>query len=208
MYIISFDPGEQNFAWSITQHRSVNGLFESRCLENGLIKNTIKTLKDQAKLQQEAHEFYMEIASLFDKHVWSVVAMERFMGRGIRVGTTSETTNIMMGIIAHFVWTRYEQTFPLLVNAATWKTAFDRNTSRALSDSYKLCGTTPHQYDASLIGVFAACNNQQIVPFKHLSDIMLADKFMASVERASDISLTKRRAKRTFYSEVEWKPKR
>lgn len=202
MYVISFDPGQQNFAWSITQHRSINGMLESRCVESGLLKHTVKTLKNQDKLQSESQEFYMELASLFDRYEWAVIAVERFMGRGIKVGTTSETTNIMIGMLAHFVWMRYEQAFPLLINAATWKTAFDRATSRTLKQSYSLCRTTPHQYDASLIGVYAASVNQGVIPFKSINDIMLADKFMASVEKTSCVSLVNRRAKRTFYPEV------
>lgn len=197
--ILSFDPGEKNFAFSVTEHKTEGQLLKSRCIDNGLIKNTITDLKDSVNYAAQAKAFVQEIELLRTKYEIDHIALERFMGRGIKVGTTSETTNIMIGLLTSSMW-KYNDDV-ILVNAAVWKNAYnavrkDSLTSSQLKDEYKLICTTPHQFDATLIGVFIASSFYEVRPFKPFYDEGFRNKLMTSVERTSREPLFKRKTQR------------
>lgn len=196
--ILSFDPGEKNFAFSVTEHR-INHYLQSRCIDCGHIQNTITNLKDSLVYNEQARAFIEEIRSFFIQYEIDHVVLERFMGRGVKVGTTSETTNIMIGLITQAVW---EQSKDLtLVSAATWKNAYnkvrqDSLSTKNLKEEYKLIGTTPHQLDASLIGVYWASHEFDESPFKVYKDDSVRNRFMDSIESHSRIKLVNRKVKR------------
>ena len=199
MKIISFDPGEKNFAYSMNMHKNEGGL-KHKVIKNGLVANCINNLKTSEILEGQHIKFCDEISRMIAEFQPDFVVMERFMGRGIKVGTTSETTNIMIGVIITLC---RSLNIPFkLVNASTWKNAYNAARSKIepnnIKDEYKLIGTTPHQYDATMIGIYYAHILSHETPFRRWSDEMVRDSVMASVERSSEVKLVQRRVKRVY----------
>lgn len=206
--VFSCDPGQYNFAWAVTQHKldPLTRIQSSRVVANGIFADTITQLKDPEVLQTQAISLYQLFTHTFGEYgPFDVVAMERFMGRGTKAGTTSETTNIMMGIMAHLCYTVFGVPFPHLVNPASWKTAYDRQVTEtaggeanALKNIYTLCRTTPHQWDAVLIGTYVAAKEFGITPFTHMRDEYTRDRLMWWTEKSSLEPLVNRRRRRGY----------
>lgn len=199
MKILSFDPGEKNFAYSMNMHRS-DPILRHKIVKNGLVSNCINNLKTSEILEGQHIKFSDEILGMLTTFKPDYVVMERFMGRGLKVGTTSETTNIMIGIIITLC---RQQGIPFkLVNASTWKNAYNKARSKFVTsnikDEYKLIGTTPHQYDATMIGIYYAHVLCMENPFKRWADDMVRDSIMASIEKSSEVKLVQRRVKRVY----------
>ena len=194
---LSFDPGEKNFAYSILEHKSRKGKVISRSIKNGILKKPVKHLNDEELFGRESASFHNEIKELLSNNI-DIVSIERFMGRGIRVGTMSESVNIMIGII--IVKTKNVlNVLPNLIHPATWKNAYNRTVVGDLNGCYQICRTSNHQLDASLLGIYSASNYYDIIPFSSISSEIKRDKFLSSIEQASQTKLIQRRKKRNNF---------
>lgn len=201
---LSFDPGETNFAVAIQEHRvdSVRDLYQSRALYSSLIKSPVQSLRDGTLLREQARGLRLEIIGLYREFgPFDDVSLERFMGRGVKVGTTSETTNIMIGMISSVLYEIAEIPFPSLVNASTWKVEANKNFDLKLA--YKQCATSNHQLDAALIGHYRASKLIGMRPFEAMRDELTLHRLMWWLEKVTDEPLTKRRAKRLFHQTPE-----
>lgn len=195
--VLSFDPGQNNFAFSVSKHKYKDDIRQAKVLDNGIIQHTITNLNKVNILQEQTLDFINEVCELLDKWApFDLIAIERFMGRGIKVGTTSETTNIMIGILTTLIWDRYKCGFPIMVNPAQWKKAIGKE---SLAQAYSLCGSTAHQLDASLIGYYVADIEMSIRPFDYLQDEATRDRYLYWIEKTSREKLVNRRNKRLFF---------
>jgi len=189
--VLGLDPGEKNFGWSMCKARTVGMFYEVKPMDSGLLQKTITNLKMSSVYQAQYTAFHQEFQKLLTAYNPDVVVMERFMGRGVKIGTTSETTNLMMGIITQLREGNIE-----LVNPANWKAAYKKQVKVDLKDHYKLCRVIEHQFDAALIGVYGVAHKLGRRPlecFKCEEDVF---KFMQGVEGGSCHTLINRRKRR------------
>lgn len=195
---LSFDPGEKNFAYAILHHKYINNELSHKVITNGIINNTIRNLNNRELFESESINFHNEIKSLISNDI-HIISTERFMGRGIKVGNMIETVNIMIGILSSLS-KDIHGIFPTFIHAASWKNAYNRN-AKDLNHCYKICKTSNHQLDASLLGVYSSSIHYDVKPFTSVKNIRNRDKFFLSIEKTSQSSLIKRRIKRKYYNE-------
>lgn len=194
---LTFDPGEKNFAYAILEHKYSNTL-QSRVIKNGILNTPIKHLNNRDIFIKESTAFHNEINRLLSNNL-DIVSVERFMGRGIRVGTMSETVNIMIGVL--IIRTKSSlNIFPNFIHPATWKNAYNRAVVGGLENCYKLCGASNHQLDAALIGIYSASIHYNIKPFSSINTNRKRDKLLLSIEKSSQTRLIKRRKKRKYFT--------
>ena len=141
--ILSLDPGFSNFG--IACSAVTNNRFELRA--NAVLNNPMREMKGD--LQKSRIRFVKEIDYWIQSFNCKMIIAERFQARGIR-GNSGELVSMMMGIL----FQKYRKLDIRFITAATWKNDFHRTQDYCLKDLYKVCGTTPHQLDATLIGVY------------------------------------------------------
>jgi len=191
---LTFDPGEKNFAYSILEHKYSKNQMISRSVKNGLLETPIKHLNNRELFRKETTKFHNELVELLSNNI-DAVSIERFMGRGIRVGNMAESVNIMIGVIV--VKTKNMlNVFPQLIPPMTWKNAYNRIVIDTLDNCYKICRTSHHQMDASLLGIYSASLHYDVIPFSSIKTETRRDKFLSSIEAASQTKLIQRRRKR------------
>jgi hypothetical protein len=163
--VLSMDPGTTNFAASVLRVAPSGDVLKTKVIGSRLISNTIKVPGD---LQREARAFRSEVFSL--EHMYGpfdLVVAERFQSRGLK-GTTIESINMMLGVLA----VMYDSL--TVYTAATWKNAFNRKFD--LKDLYEVQKIsnkpikkserrTIHELDCTLMGVFHACKQLGYDPF-------------------------------------------
>lgn len=215
--VISFDPGKNNFAYAIAEYRLTReetGL-NYRIHETGLMQVPIQDLKAE-DLTDQFSKFRIELESLLmlssirtGKNLGDVklVTMERYMGRGVQVGTTIEVCGIMIGTTLSFMQQSQLDCRVNLITSAIWKNAFNRlveteKKNGYLNETYNLCSAPNHELDAVLIGMYGA---YRYFGFKG-SDIFSGfeeekrrDKLLDVIEKVSVSKLENRRAKRKYY---------
>jgi len=195
---LSFDPGEKNFAYSILEHKYSKNRMLSRSVKNGLFESPIKHLNDKEKFKAESIKFHNELGSLLSNSI-DIVTVERFMGRGIKIGNLTESANIMIGVVV-VKSKKITNTFPQLIPPMTWKNAYNRIVIDDLDACYKICRTSNHQLDASLLGIYSASLFYNITPFSSIKTEKKRDKFLSSIEKTSQTKLIQRREKRKHYN--------
>lgn len=139
--IAAFDPGFRNFGYAVIDP------LRMKVIRNGMNEKTM-TLLTTGKTA-EVMEFKKFIRGLLNEGCKSLVA-ERFQSRGL-MGLSVELVSFMLGIAdGMFPLSRY-------IIASQWKTAYGR-VGIDLKELYRdLRPITPHQIDASLIGLWMAC---------------------------------------------------
>lgn len=139
MIVTGCDPGVKNFA--LTRIKLGRGPSDFTILCTKMLRHTVKNLKQDVREQLLAYR--KELAPHLKA---DYLAMERYMGRGIR-GNTSECVNIMIGATVH--------NHPCqLLTAASWKNAVNRVFS--LPKLYRVCRAPPHVLDSALIAIYIA----------------------------------------------------
>ncbi len=141
--ILSLDPGSSNFGISCSALIDGQPVLKA----NGLLQNPIKQLKSDLAGQRK--RFLQEIDYWITSFGCKAIVAERYQARGIR-GNSGELISLMMGIILQ----RYRKLDVQLITAAQWKNDWHRQYDFNLKDVYKACRTTPHQLDATLIGLY------------------------------------------------------
>ena len=190
--VLGFDPGKTNFAWSLTEHVATPLRMTSRVVTSGLLPSTIGDLTND--LVKEIDQLDDFLHGLMCEHAPDVVASERFMAQGLRVGTTIEIANIIMGVL---LYKSLHHATPMYVTpAVTWKNAYNRAAGRkkALDDVYKACAATPHQVDASLISCWVASEELLCDRFESVADEDSLIEFLESLESTSTHRLRRIRA--------------
>ena len=170
-FLLSGDPGVKNFGvviWNIAT---------GECLLATKLRHTVHDLKDD--VQEQINNFLNEIDDLLEKAGFEegdevVLALERFISRGMRSSSTPELIPLMIGALA----TKADST--QLYIAATWKGYVNRAlkvrgatldisaktkadyAARGITRSlYKMWGRSlgggAHILDAALIGRHALC---------------------------------------------------
>ena len=111
-FLLSGDPGVKNFGVVIWN------LATGECLLATKLRHTVHDLKDD--VQEQINNFLNEIDDLLEKAGFEegdevVLALERFISRGMRSSSTPELIPLMIGALA----TKADST--QLYIAATWK---------------------------------------------------------------------------------------
>lgn len=155
--ILANDPGTANYGFCViraTIHGSrPNVRLEFAVLEHGLVRNTLRTLKNTRLLREELALYMSAMRKIKAKHAPVVWVAERYMTRGIK-GVTIELVSVMIGSMLG----RYHKQMRFrLIIAAEWKNQV--NKLGDLKEFYKAMRPykiTPHQVDACLIGIYTA----------------------------------------------------
>lgn len=187
MRMMSHDPGTSNYGYAIVEgvKRKGDGVLQFRVLENGLAPVTIKNLKDHKERRKQIVAYQEWCAALIEKYDVEALFGERYMTRGIS-GPTIESVNMMLGVLQCFGLP------DVFIPAATWKNAVTR-CGIELKEEYRYCRTTPHQLDASLIGVYGL---HHVYGFKGFGDRFgqrTFDKLVTQVEDTSTARLFNRK---------------
>lgn len=170
--ILAFDPGVVNMAWAIIEIKHVYDISIVSC---GMIKNTIKSIKNDIKAQANAFiaEIYEHIG---DKEIHAI-CIERFMSRGNK-GLTMELVGTMIGVILG-QFTPYEFR---LVTAAQWKNDLNRKIN--LKKLYKKFNCPDHIIDAIFIGIYNSYKFLGRIPFNSILNSNLKGILIPSIKKA------------------------
>jgi hypothetical protein len=142
--ILACDPGTRNFGIACV------GVKDGKVdvIANALFTNPITQFTNGFLAQRRA--FQHELRRWFRTYCPDLVIAERFQTRG-NGGPTIELVsamNALLGVIDPDIPVKY-------IPASQWKVAFNRRWGDdELKSMYDDCLTTPHQLDASLIGVY------------------------------------------------------
>jgi Holliday junction resolvasome RuvABC endonuclease subunit len=185
MIILSVDPGGKNFGYCIQKIISTSPL-KYEILESGMLSNTLINLKDNWTV--EICAFEKEILNLIKKYKPTHFCAERYiLRRVVTGGTTTEAISMMLGIIGLLL----KKINCKLVTAAIWKNAFARASYKEfLKEIYReeKHNITPHQIDASLIGLYLAFEK------KHYDGLEI-EKHLKSLNRVNKCPIIKKARK-------------
>lgn len=153
MLIAAFDPGVKNFGVAVVNPQTL------KVVRHWLNPYTVTTLGADKKPQILAYKKFLQ--DMREVHGCTHIIAERFQSRGSLFGISIEAVSFMLGLA--------EASFPdqtRLVIASQWKTAYNRS-GLDLKALYKELWQkpfriTPHQIDASLIGMWVACRMRHI----------------------------------------------
>ncbi len=119
-------------------------------IANSIMMNPITSMTTNHVALRKA--FVKELRMWIKLYKPHAIVMERFQARGGKGPLIELVTlmNTLISVLATLTGLPYKFLMP-----ATWKNAFHRRfTGVALNDLYKDCLTTPHQFDAVLIGCY------------------------------------------------------
>lgn len=153
--VLGMDPGKTNYAWSVVQLK-IDNPSKYRILGCGMIQNTISSMTGNTK--EDVRKFVAEVRKLLRQYGADVIGAERFQARGLK-GNTSELVNVMIGCL-FFVPVKGVT----LLTASTWKNAFNRVAD--LKQTYEQSALTPHQIDATSIGLYTGALYLNSKPFQ------------------------------------------
>lgn len=176
MRILCLDPGSRNFGYCVIEIDE-NGF---QYLEIGQILKTIVNLtalpayrkgpKRKKKIAKEDRPFDPPVQDMlpqFRKVLMAIlkdwnpdeIVVERFQARGLK-GSTIEAVSIMIGIILLQGYLRKIKV--RLITAAQWKNVVNKHVILdTLYSHTQLDGFTPHETDASCMGLYHFANNNK-----------------------------------------------
>lgn len=192
--ILAHDPGEKNFGYSVihAQYNPHTLRMSHTILECGQLTNTMKGFNRPPQVQLA--DFITEQEKLIAK--WGIPTIyigERFYSRGLK-GSQIESINMMLGYLMRHFSERYPKTSIQLTTSTRWKNAC--NLFFNLNQSYKVLRTPPHEWDATLIGMYAADMKRKIKPFTSMDNRGYRHMIADQVESISTSKLANRRLKR------------
>lgn len=192
MRILSLDPGTANFGYAVVdvaRHPRKDNSVVFKVVENGKCPSTVHTLKSSSILREEMSQFEYWLGGLVTQYTPDAVAAERFMTRGIK-GPTVECVNIMIGMVTVLIPRPFK-----IMPAATWKNAVTRS-GADLKEAYKLTKVSPHQLDASLIGLYTGCAAYKLKDFGSLDLEAVLPKLFLNLEETATVPLINRKLDR------------
>ena len=161
--ILAFDPGSNNFAWSVLD---VSRPFSVKLLGTGMLKNTVKELT--GCVRQQYDDFIFEVSALCIEYEVDHIIAERFMHRPGIKGLTMELVGQMLGILLTkwIEWGKEPESMKL-ITASQWKNEWNRFSD--LKAFYDKVGCTVHQVDSIGIGLYGAAYWLDEKPFETIS---------------------------------------
>lgn len=188
--IIGLDPGTKNYAYSIIKVTpwitSKGSTLKITPLKTGLLSNTVTSLQD---IQKALSAHLMEVGMLFSDptYICDGIVVEQYQSRGSR-NKLLELVNLMLGGMI----TRYDYIPLSIFSASTWKRAIKKVFD--LDGEYKRITCTPHEMDATLIGIYGAFKIHKLKPYNGYSQAYLS-KVVRKIEKVSTTELRNRRVK-------------
>lgn len=187
--ILSSDPGYVSYGYSVVQFAKAKNRLKFRIIENGMCRDTVSNLKDGKTLRNQLNAYNAFITNLIDQHSVDGLCGERFMTRGIN-GPSVEMVNFMLGVMIT------SANLPVkLWPAVVWKNACRRK-GVDLKHWYKYCKATPHQLDATLIGIYTGYMAYGYKDFGNLNLEKLMPTICERVEETTDEKLVNRKMRK------------
>lgn len=157
--IAGFDPGKNNFSFSIVQIDVRTGK-KFKVVTTGMVEHTITDIT--TNLDVQAKRFKKEIQSILRGYQVDAFIAERYMVRGMFMGASAEVINLMLGTLITL------NVDKRLITAAQWKNAF--NKVYDLKEFYTEVPLVAHRVDAGLIGLYGASLLLDTKPYACLSN--------------------------------------
>lgn len=178
--LLSSDPGFRNYGFSVVQFRKQgDNDLAFRILEAGHCSATVSNLKSGKVLVAQLAAYKEFLRAKVDKYGVQAFTAERFMTRGVN-GPSIEMVNFMLGVMV----SSFDKPVKLWP-AVTWKNAVRRK-GVDLSYWYKWCKASPHQLDATLIGIYTG---YRAYGFNDFGNLDLEDRMPSIIERLESVSL-------------------
>lgn len=185
MKMLAHDPGTTSYGYSVVEGVMAGSRLKFRVLENGLVPCTIKNLKDHDERRKQMRRYRNWVREKIEHYEVTHMIGERYMTRGIN-GSTIESVNMMLGVLQCF------NLSDKFIPAATWKNALTR-AEIVLKEEYRYARTTPHQLDASLIGIYGLFREHGFKDFGSQMDQSMFDRIVSMVENTSTVELKNRK---------------
>ena len=190
--LLASDPGSKNYGYSVLSvkatavplNKKVNQMKKLivTLLEVGVIKSKLTSLKDVSLAGRELMAYRKELRSIAKRHQTTFQIAERYMSRRMG-GVTIEIVNQLIGAL------RVEAQIignPLkLIPSSQWKNELKRrgvDLDIKYKDAKKV-KRTPHELDATLIGVYGAFALMRCKPYEVKDPIALVDGLIKKLER-------------------------
>lgn len=142
--VLALDPGSRNMGISVVGIHNK----KVKVIANSLMTNPMTSLVNG--LNTSLNVYLAEIDRWITKYEPECIILERFQSRG-GMGPLIELVSGMVMAVC----TEYRDRPCKVITAATWKNQFHRTfKDYELNDVYPECLTTPHQLDATLIGIY------------------------------------------------------
>lgn len=178
--VLAHDPGSTSYGFSVVEGYKVGTKLKLKILIAGHVQNTIKQMKVGLVHKKQIDAYVEELLEIKKKYKPQRFIAERYMNRGLK-GTLIEVVSGMLHIAVRTLKLPYR-----FIAAVTWKRSITR-CGVDLKIAYKWCKTTPHQLDATMMGVFALMKILKVPQHKiEMKPIILA------LEKVSKEKLTNR----------------
>ena len=190
-HLLGLDPGSVNFAYSIIEvetYTTPKGTtLKVKPIETGLITNTISSMRNA---KSELRSFLSDLEFLINRKDLSIqgLVVEQFQSRGVQTSLL-EKVNVMIGaILTNFYYLDID-----FFMASAWKRSIKQVFD--LDYEYKRITCTPHELDATYIGIFGAFKLLKIKPYYVYTSKYL-EGVARGVEKVSKTEVRKRRPKK------------
>jgi Holliday junction resolvasome RuvABC endonuclease subunit len=174
--LLAHDPGSKNYGYAVlevtatalplTKKSQQMAKLKVKLLEVSKVKSQFSTLKDASLATKEMQSYRRELRRVIRDHRPVVQIAERYMSRRMG-GVTIELVNQMIGVLR--VEAEAARTPIKLIPASQWKNELKRN-GVDLDVLYKLAKTfkrSPHETDATMIGLYGAFVLMRCKPFAY-----------------------------------------
>lgn len=185
--VLSMDPGTTNYAASVLKIATVGEQVKIKVIGTRMVG---KAIMEPKYIVPQVRSFQSEIWNLEYHHgPFDLVCAERFQSRGLK-GTTIESINMMLGVLA--------VTFPQLeiYTASTWKNSANRvfdlkatyeELKAVTKPRAKADRRTVHELDCTFMGIYHACKNLDVDPFRMFDSGKRVSSFIQHVDASAKL---------------------
>lgn len=178
--IAALDPGSVNHGYAVIDP------IRMTVVRNGMVKDTVNMLTKGYDVQIKA---YRKFLKGLKREGCTILVAERFQSRGL-MGLSVELVSFMLAL-GH---TEFPGRTRLIV-ASQWKNAYGREEIDLKLMYNTLHPITPHQIDASLIGIWLACRVRKIgLPNKVSLENMIKKSAIISAKVRRPKKIAKKRS--------------
>jgi hypothetical protein len=166
LLILAHDPGKTNFGFSLIRCGRTSSGVAVEVLRCGILEHTIASFN---RIEDQIAAFQEHSLNVLEREFGpiDVYVVERFQSRGLKTSLL-EIVNVGIGAMLHNLYTRTARVRLITTTASGWKNS--ANLFFDLKGAYKRIRVTPHEFDATLIGIYAACKIYDIKPYNWLSN--------------------------------------
>jgi hypothetical protein len=187
-HILGLDPGSVNFAYSIIEveiySNSKGTTLVADTKETGIVKNPVASMRNS---KFELRDFLTDLDFIVNRKGLNIqgIVLEQFQARGVQTSLLEKVNVMIGGILTQFYHLDID-----FFSASAWKRSVKKVFD--LDEEYKVITCTPHELDATLIGLYGAFKLLKIDPFYGYR----ASHFKKVCRKVEKVSKTERRKRK------------